>query len=53
MVPIEKENVYQLRDYFQSKVNDSAHIDPFKSCFFNFLDGGKSCITNFSFADLS
>ncbi|MTF12115.1 hypothetical protein FVB40_24170 [Raoultella ornithinolytica] len=53
MVPIEKENVYQLRDYFHSKVNDSAHIDPFKSCFFNLLDGGKSCITNFSFADLS
>lgn len=33
MVPIEKENVYQLRDYFHSKVIESAHIDPFKSCF--------------------
>ncbi|HHI3938445.1 TPA: hypothetical protein ACP5CV_000002 [Escherichia coli] len=53
MVPIEKENVYQLRDYFHSKVIESAHIDPFKSCFFSLLEGDKSCITNFSFADLS
>lgn len=53
MVPIEKENVYQLRDYFYNKVNESAHFDPFKSCFFNLLEGGKSCITDFSFADLS
>lgn len=53
MVSIEKENIYHLRDYFYNKVNESAHFDPFKSCFFNLLEGGKSCITDFTFADLS
>lgn len=53
MVPVEKDNVYQLRDYFYIKVIESAHTDPFKSCFFNFLDGVKNCITTFDYAELS
>lgn len=53
MVPIEKDNVYQLRDYFHNKVIESAHADPFKSCFFYFLGGVKNSIPTFDFAALS
>jgi hypothetical protein len=37
MVPVEKENVYQLRDHLHRKVIESAHADPFKSSFLHFL----------------
>jgi len=29
MVPVEKENAYQLREYLHRKVSDDAHADPF------------------------
>lgn len=53
MVPVEKDNAYQLREYLHRKVIESAHGDPFKSSFLHFLglsnDGGPS----FDFATLS
>ncbi|MCC7410956.1 MAG: hypothetical protein IT495_04910 [Gammaproteobacteria bacterium] len=46
MVSVEKENAYQLREYLQRKVSESAHGDPFKSSFLRFLglskDGGSA-----------
>ncbi len=46
VVPVEKENAYQLREYLQRKVSESAHGDPFKSSFLRFLglskDGGSA-----------
>ncbi|MDB5875710.1 MAG: hypothetical protein JWQ07_5152 [Ramlibacter sp.] len=53
MVPIEKENAYQLRDHLFGKVIENARADPFKSSFLRFLglpvDGGPS----FEFSKLS
>lgn len=46
VVPVEKENAYQLREYLQRKVSESAQGDPFKSSFLRFLgllkDGGSA-----------
>lgn len=41
MVPIEKENAYQLREYLHRKVCDCAHLDPFKHYFLHFLGLSK------------
>jgi hypothetical protein len=53
MVPVEKENAYQLRDYLHRKVIDSAHVDPFKSCFLRFLGLSKDGFPAFDVAALS
>ncbi len=53
MVPIEKENAYQLRDYLRRKVIESAHSDPFKSSFLHFLGLLKAGTPSFNFASLS
>lgn len=53
MVPIEKVNVYQLREYLHRKASESAHIDPFKSCFLYFLGLSKDGIPPFDFGALS
>lgn len=53
MVPIEKENAYQLRDHLYRKVIESAHIDPFKSTFLHFLGLSKDSAPAFEFSTLS
>ena len=53
MVPIEKENAYQLREYLHRKVVDSAHADPFKFTFLYFLGLSKNGAPTFDFATLS
>lgn len=53
MVPVEKENAYALREYLHCKVNESAHADPFKSCFLYFLGLSKDGGPSFDFAALS
>lgn len=53
MVPIEKENAYQLREYLHRKVIESAHADPFKSSFLHFLGLSKDGVLTFDFATLS
>lgn len=52
MVPVEKENAYQLREYLYHKVCDSTHTDPFKSCFLHFL-GLPESFAGFEFSALS
>lgn len=37
MVPIDKENAYQCRDYLYNKVRERSSGDPFKSCLLSFL----------------
>ncbi|PKO73701.1 MAG: hypothetical protein CVU23_01330 [Betaproteobacteria bacterium HGW-Betaproteobacteria-17] len=53
MVPVEKENAYQLREYLHRKVSESAHADPFKSSFLHFLRLSKDGFPAFNFAALS
>ncbi|PPU94983.1 hypothetical protein XalbCFBP2523_00765 [Xanthomonas albilineans] len=53
MVPIEKENAYQLREYLHRKVSGSAHADPFKSSFLCFLGLSKDGFPSFDFVTLS
>ncbi|TAK08190.1 MAG: hypothetical protein EPO39_04900 [Candidatus Manganitrophaceae bacterium] len=53
MVPIEKENAYQLRDHLHRKVAESAHSDPFKYSFLHFLGLSKNGIPTFEFSTLS
>lgn len=53
MVPIEKENAYQLRDHLHRKVVESAHADPFKCSFLHFLGLSKDGIPTFEFSTLS
>lgn len=52
MVPVEKENAYQLRDHLYNKVIEGAYIDPFKSCFLHFLGLLKGSVPSFDFAVL-
>ncbi len=53
MVPVEKDNAYQLREYLHLKVVASAHADPFKACFLHFLGLSKDGLSSFDFAALS
>lgn len=53
MVPLEKDNAYQLREYLYRKVSESAHADPFKSCFLHFLGLSKDGISSLDFNTLS
>ncbi len=53
MVPIEKENAYQLRDHLMVKVIAGAHADPFKSSFLHFLGLSKDGAPAFEFSTLS
>jgi len=52
MVPVEKDNVYQLREYLHRKVIESARADPFKTCFLHFLGLSKDGLSSFDFAAL-
>lgn len=52
MVPVEKENAYQLREYLHRKVSESAHADPFKSSFLYFLGLSRDGVSSFDFAML-
>lgn len=53
MVPVEKENAYQLREYLHRKVIENAQADPFKSSFLHFLELSKDGIPSFDMAALS
>ena len=53
MVPVEKDNAYQLREYLHRKVIESAHADSFKSTFLHFLGLSKDGGPSFDFATLS
>ncbi len=53
MVPVEKENAYQLREYLHRKVIESAHADPFKYSFLHFLELSMDGVPAFDFATLS
>lgn len=53
MVPVAKENTYELREYLYRKVIESAHTDPFKACFLYFLGLSKDALPAFDFATLS
>ena len=53
MVPIEKENAFQLREHLHRKVVESAHADPFKYSFLHFLGLLKDGIPTFEFSTLS
>ena len=53
MVPIEKENAYELREYLHRKVIESAHADGFKACLLNFLGLSTDGLPAFDFATLS
>ena len=53
MVPVEKDNVYQLREYLHRKVIESAHADPFKVYFLHFLGLSKDSPPSFDFSALS
>src|SRR5262245_24661613 len=53
MVPIEKENAYQLYDHLRRKVIESAHADPFKSSFLHFLELSKACAPALEISTLS
>ncbi|TAM47743.1 MAG: hypothetical protein EPN55_01720 [Gammaproteobacteria bacterium] len=52
MVPVEKDNAYQLCEYLHRKVIESAHADPFKVCFLRFLGLSKDGLSSFDFAAL-
>ncbi len=52
MVPVEKENAYQLRDHLYNKMIEGAHIDPFKCCFLHYLGLSKGSDPSFDFAVL-
>lgn len=53
MVPVEKENAYQLREYLHRKVIESARTDPFKSSFLQFLELSRNGVHAFDFSTLS
>ncbi|OGW28389.1 MAG: hypothetical protein A2X56_00055 [Nitrospirae bacterium GWC2_57_13] len=53
MVPIVKENSYQLRDHLHRKVVENAHADPFKYAFLHFLGLSKDGIPSFEFSALT
>lgn len=53
MVPVEKENAYELREYLHRRVIETAHTDPFKSSFLHFLGLLKDGVPAFDFASLS
>lgn len=53
MVLVEKENLYQLREYLHCKVIASARADPFKSAFLHFLGLSKDGVPSFDSATLS
>ncbi|HBN8545259.1 TPA: hypothetical protein L3719_000271 [Pseudomonas aeruginosa] len=53
MVPLEKENAYQLREYLHRKVSESAHADPFKAFFLYFLGLSNDGVPAFDFAAIS
>jgi hypothetical protein len=53
MVPVGKDNTYQLREYLHRKVIEGAHADPFKSSFLFFLGLSKDALSTFDFATLS
>ena len=53
MVPIEKENAYQLREYMHRNVSEGAQGDPFKSSFLHFLGLSKEGVQSFDLATLS
>lgn len=52
MVPVEKRNAYELREYLHRKVSASAHADPFKACFLSFLGLSKDGPPALDFATL-
>ncbi|MES1950497.1 hypothetical protein S4A8_06548 [Salinisphaera sp. S4-8] len=52
MVPIGRENAYELRDHLYNKVVEWAQIDPFKSCFLYFLGLSNGRVSSFDFAVL-
>lgn len=52
MVPVEKDNAYQLREYLHRKVMENAHADPFKVCFLQFLGLSIDSVSSFSFSAL-
>lgn len=53
MVPVEKENAYQLRDHLYRIVVESAHTDPFKYSFLHFLRLSKDASPTFDISTLS
>ena len=53
MVSVAKENAFQLRDYFYTKIVEKAAGDPFKSCFLSFLGLAQEQPPTFEFARLS
>lgn len=53
MVPVEKENAFQLREYLHRRVRDNAGSDPFKTCFLSFLGLAQAQPPSFDFAILS
>jgi hypothetical protein len=53
MVPVVKENAYQLREYLHHKVCEGARADPFKSSFLYFLGMSKDGAPSFDFETLS
>jgi hypothetical protein len=53
MVPVEKDNAYQLREYLHQRVIEGTHADPFKSFFLHFLGLSKNRVPSFDFSTLS
>ena len=53
MVSVEKENLFELREYVGRKVVNGASADPFKSCFIQFLGLTDTRINPFEFESLS
>jgi REase_DpnII-MboI len=53
MVPVGKENAYQLREYLHLKVIEGARADPFKSSFLCFLGLSNNNLSSVDFAALS
>lgn len=53
MVPVERDNAYQLREYLHHKVIEDARNDPFKACFLHFLGLSKGSVPSFNFTTLS
>lgn len=53
MVPVAKENAYQLREHLHRKVIENADGDPFKSCFLNLLGLSRCGAPAIDFATLS
>ncbi len=52
MVPVEKDNIYQLREYFHRKAIEGARSDRFKTCFLHFLGLLKGSVPSFDFTTL-